>query len=228
VTTTPLVRCAAAARTFGAGRAAVVALHGATCEIGPGERIAIVGPSGSGKSTLLNIVGCLDEHTTGSYRFDGVEVSELTDRQRAGLRCRKIGFVFQSFHLLAHRSVTENVMLADVYRRAPVRDRRSRALSALDRVGLVHRAEFLPTRLSGGERQRVAIARALSGSPRLLLCDEPTGNLDSASTANVLELLGQLNATGVTIVVITHDQNVAGRAGRETRMTDGRLVEVGR
>jgi macrolide transport system ATP-binding/permease protein len=206
----------------------VDALSDVDLAVSEGEWVAIVGPSGSGKSTLLNIVGCLDEHTSGSYQFDGVEVSELTDKQRAGLRCRRIGFVFQSFHLLAHRSVTENVMLADVYRRAPVRDRRSRALAALDTVGLVHRAEFLPTRLSGGERQRVAIARALSGSPRLLLCDEPTGNLDSASTANVLELLGQLNERGVTIVVITHDQNVAGRAGREVRMTDGRLVEVGR
>jgi macrolide transport system ATP-binding/permease protein len=225
--TVPVVQLAGVGKRFQSDPP-VDALTEVDLAVSEGEWVAILGPSGSGKSTLLNIVGCLDEHTSGSYRFDGIEVSELTDKQRAGLRCRRIGFVFQSFHLLAHRSVTENVMLADVYRRAPVRDRRSRALNALDRVGLAHRAAFLPTRLSGGERQRVAIARALSGSPRLLLCDEPTGNLDSASTANVLELLAQLNDAGVTIVVITHDQNVADRAGREVRMADGRLVEIGR
>jgi ABC-type lipoprotein export system ATPase subunit len=221
----PVIELAGVGRRF-RGHPPVDALCDVDLTVSEGEWVAIVGPSGSGKSTLLNIVGCLDEHTSGSYRFDGVEVSELTDKQRAGLRCRRIGFVFQSFHLLAHRSVTENVMLADVYRRAPVTDRRSHALNALDRVGLAHRAEFLPPRLSGGERQRVAIARALSGSPRLLLCDEPTGNLDSASTANVLELFEQLNEGGVTIVVITHDQHVADRAGREVRMTDGRLIEA--
>jgi macrolide transport system ATP-binding/permease protein len=208
------------------GEPPVDALADVDLAVHEGEWVSIIGPSGSGKSTLLNILGCLDDHTTGSYRFDGIEVSDLSDRQRAGLRCRRIGFVFQSFHLLAHRSVTDNVMLADVYRRAPVRDRRTRALAALDTVGLVHRADFLPTRLSGGERQRVAIARALSGSPRLLLCDEPTGNLDSVSAANVLELLQRLNLAGATIVVITHDQDVAERAARVVRITDGRLMEM--
>jgi ABC-type lipoprotein export system ATPase subunit len=190
-----------------------------------GEWVAIVGPSGSGKSTLLNIVGCLDTQTSGSYRFDGIEVSDLSDKQRAGLRSRGIGFVFQSFHLLAHRSVTENVMLADVYRMAPLHDRRTRAEAALDIVGLGHRAEFLPTRLSGGERQRVAIARAITGSPRLLLCDEPTGNLDSTTTAAVLELFAELNRQGMTIIMITHEHDVAERAGREVRITDGVLSE---
>jgi ABC-type lipoprotein export system ATPase subunit len=209
-----------------AGDPPVDALADVDLSVDEGEWVSIIGPSGSGKSTLLNILGCLDDLTTGSYRFEGIEVSDLSDRQRAGLRCRRIGFVFQSFHLLGHRSVTDNVMLADVYRRSPVRDRRSRALAALDTVGLVQRADFFPTRLSGGERQRVAIARALSGSPRLLLCDEPTGNLDSASAANVLELLERLNRSGVTIVVITHDQHVADRAARVVRITDGRLMEV--
>ena len=191
-----------------------------------GEWVAIVGPSGSGKSTLLNIVGCLDTHSSGSYRFDGIEVADLTDKQRAGLRCRGIGFVFQSFHLLSQRTVTENVMLADVYRKTPSRDRRTRAAAALDQVGLGHRAQFLPTRLSGGERQRVAIARALMGSPRLLLCDEPTGNLDSTTTATVLDLFGALNQQGMTILMITHEHDVAIRARRQVNITDGILTEV--
>jgi macrolide transport system ATP-binding/permease protein len=191
-----------------------------------GEWVAIVGPSGSGKSTLLNIIGCLDTQTSGSYHFDGIDVAELSDKQRAGLRCRGIGFVFQSFHLLAHRTVTENVMLADVYRMAPIRDRRARAEAALRTVGLGNRSEFLPTRLSGGERQRAAIARALTGPPRLLLCDEPTGNLDSATTANVLQLFEDLNRQGMTIVMITHEHDVAERSGRQINITDGRLAET--
>ncbi len=204
----------------------VDALVGINLTVHEGDWLAIVGPSGSGKSTLLNILGCLDSHTSGSYRFDGIEVADLSDRQRAGLRCRGIGFVFQSFHLLAHRSVTENVMLAEVYRKAPWRNRRDKALAALEQVGLAHRADFMPTRLSGGERQRVAIARALMGSPRLLLCDEPTGNLDSATTASMLELFGDLNARGMTIVVITHEHEVADRAGRRVRIVDGSLADV--
>ncbi len=223
----PVIQLAHVGKRF-RGDPPVDALTDVDLSVDEGEWLAIVGPSGSGKSTLLNIIGCLDELTSGSYRFDGIEVSELTDKQRAGLRCRGIGFVFQSFHLLGQRTVTENVMLSDVYRKAPVRDRRARALAALDRVGLAHRAEFLPTRLSGGERQRVAIARAMMGSPRLLLCDEPTGNLDSVSTANVLGLFEQLNDSGITIVIITHDPDVAQRASREVRITDGSLVEVGR
>ena len=204
----------------------VEALLDVNLAVGAGEWVAIVGPSGSGKSTLLNIVGCLDRQTSGSYHFDGIEVSDLSDKQRAGLRCRGIGFVFQSFHLLAHRSVTDNVMLADVYRMAPLHDRRARATAALDTVGLGHRAEFLPTRLSGGERQRVAIARAIAGSPRLLLCDEPTGNLDSTTTASVLELFTELNRNGMTIMMITHEHDVAERAGREVHITDGVLSEI--
>jgi macrolide transport system ATP-binding/permease protein len=221
----PVIRLSALGRRFDS-EPPVDALVDVDIEIREGEWVAIVGPSGSGKSTLLNIVGCLDTHTSGSYRFDGIEVSELTDKQRAGLRCRGIGFVFQSFHLLGQRSVIENVMLSDVYRRAPFRDRRARAAAALEKVGLAHRAEFLPTRLSGGERQRVAIARALMGSPRLLLCDEPTGNLDSATTATVLDLFADLNDQGMTIVMITHERDVAERAGRHVSITDGVLTEV--
>lgn len=204
----------------------VDALSEVNLTVHEGEWVAIVGPSGSGKSTLLHIIGCLDTHSSGGYRFDGIEVADLTDKQRAGLRCRGIGFVFQSFHLLSQRTVTENVMLADVYRKTPSRDRRKRAAIALDKVGLGHRAEFLPTRLSGGERQRVAIARALMGSPRLLLCDEPTGNLDSTTTATVLELFGELNRQGMTILMITHEHDVAVRAGRQVNITDGILTEV--
>jgi putative ABC transport system permease protein len=207
--------------------AAVDALVDVNLVVREGEWIAIVGPSGSGKSTLLNIVGCLDVQTAGAYRFRGLDVGALSDKQRAGLRSRSIGFVFQSFHLLAHRTVVENVMLADIYRKAPVRGRRERAEKALEDVGMAHRAAFLPTTLSGGERQRVAIARALMGAPDLLLCDEPTGNLDSTTTHTILELLAALNARGMTVVVITHEPAVADRAQRRVRIVDGRLTETG-
>lgn len=193
--------------------------------VAAGEWVAIVGPSGSGKSTLLNVIGCLDVATSGSYRFDGVAVDQLTERQRAALRASGIGFVFQAFHLLPYRTVLENVMLADVYRNAPRKTRRTRAVEALHAVGLSHRIEFLPSRISGGERQRVAIARAIVGSPRLLLCDEPTGNIDSATTDSVLDLFDELNTKGSTILMITHEPDVADRAGRRVRMVDGRLRE---
>ncbi|MFN0027958.1 MAG: ABC transporter ATP-binding protein [Acidimicrobiales bacterium] len=221
----PLITMRGMGRRF-PGEPPVNALIDVDLTVRPGDWLAIVGPSGSGKSTLLNIMGCLDNHTSGSYQLGGMEVSELSDRERAGLRSWAFGFVFQSFHLLAHRTVTENVMLADVYRRAPGADRGARAAEALRRVGLAERAGFLPTRLSGGERQRVAIARALMGSPSVMLCDEPTGNLDSVNTASLLDLFATLNREGVTIVMITHDTDVADRAGRRTRMADGRLMEV--
>ena len=203
----------------------VHALRGVTFSIREHEWVAIVGSSGSGKSTLLNIIGCLDSHTSGTYHFDGVDVADLTDRQRAGLRCRRIGFVFQAFHLLGQRTVIENVMLADVYRRGPRRDRVRRAEDALTRVGLAHRLRFLPTKLSGGERQRVAIARAILGSPQLILCDEPTGNLDSVTAAAVLDLFSDLHRDGLTIAMITHETAVADRADRRVRLTDGELTE---
>ena len=191
-----------------------------------GEWLAITGPSGAGKSTLLNVIGCLDRPTSGSYLFDGVDTATLNDNERAGLRSRRIGFVFQSFHLLSHRSVLENVMLAEVYRKQSHKGRRERALAAIERVGLSHRVEYLPTKLSGGERQRVAIARALVGAPSLLLCDEPTGNLDSKTTNDLLDLFAALNQQGLTLIMVTHDENVAKRAGRRVQIIDGRLTET--
>lgn len=188
-----------------------------------GDWISITGPSGAGKSTLLNIIGCLDRPTSGSYFVDGIDTTELSDDERAGLRSQRIGFVFQSFHLLPYRTVLENVMLAEVYRQTSFGGRRDRALAAIERVGLTQRADFLPTKLSGGERQRVAIARALVGSPSLLLCDEPTGNLDSTNTAAILDFFAELNKEGLTLAIVTHDENVASRASRRVRIVDGRL-----
>jgi macrolide transport system ATP-binding/permease protein len=204
---------------------AVHALVDVDLSLEPGEWLAITGPSGAGKSTLLNIIGCLDSPTNGFYRLDGVETTTLSDKRRAGLRSQRIGFVFQSFHLLPYQTVLENVMLAEVYRRRSSRGRRDRALAALERVGLSHRIDFLPSKLSGGEQQRVAIARALVGSPSLLLCDEPTGNLDTKSSANILDCLEDLNREGLTIVVVTHAENVASRASRRVHVVDGVVEE---
>ena len=191
-----------------------------------GEWLAITGPSGAGKSTLLNVIGCLDRPTSGDYLLDDISTTLLRDNRRAGLRSRQIGFVFQSFHLLPHRSVLENVMLTEVYQNNQTPGREKRALAALERVGLSHRATYLPTKLSGGERQRVAIARALLTKPNLLLCDEPTGNLDSESTEGILELFESLNQEGLTVVVVTHDEHVAQRANRRVQIVDGRLIEL--
>jgi macrolide transport system ATP-binding/permease protein len=189
-----------------------------------GEWLSITGPSGSGKSTLLNVLGCLDRPTHGKYLFDGIETTTLSENERAGLRSRRIGFIFQSFHLLPYRTVLENVMLAEVYRRHVGHGRRERAMREICRVGLEHRADFLPSKLSGGERQRVAIARALMGSPSLLLCDEPTGNLDSKNTESILDFFTELNKEGMTIAVVTHDENVARRGVRRVNMKDGELL----
>ncbi len=221
----PVVALQGVGRTFGSDPP-VNAVRGVDLSVYEGEWLAISGPSGSGKSSLLNILGCLDVQTSGTYLLDGIDVAHLDDGGRAGLRGRRIGFIFQAFHLLAHRTVLENVMLSEVYQRGRQRGRRERAEGALAEVSLGHRASFLPTRLSGGERQRVAIARALMGSPRLLLCDEPTGNLDSGTTETILALFDGLNARGLTIVMITHEADVAARAQRRVRMVDGRLSEV--
>jgi ABC-type lipoprotein export system ATPase subunit len=223
--TEPVVALAGISRSFEQDPP-VHALRGVDLTIHPGEWLAVVGPSGSGKSTLLNILGLLDRPTAGTYTFDGIDIGGLDDLSRAGLRGRRIGFVFQAFHLLPHRTVLENVMLAELYVGAPRQGRRERALRALAQVELSDRAEFLPTRLSGGQRQRAAIARALMGQPTLLLCDEPTGNLDTASAANILDILRQLAESGLTLVVITHDENVAGRADRRVRIVDGVLGEM--
>jgi ABC-type lipoprotein export system ATPase subunit len=220
-----VVELAGIERTFD-GDQPVHALRGIDLTIWAGEWVAILGPSGSGKSTLLHIVGLLDRPTAGTYRFEGEDVAQLDDLERAGLRGRRIGFVFQAFHLLPHRTVLDNVMLAELYVGASRRGRRERALAALDRVGLTDRAVFLPTKLSGGQQQRVAIARALTGEPSLLLCDEPTGNLDSRSAASLLDVFSQLSSEGLTLAVITHDEHVASRAHRRVRIVDGLLTGV--
>jgi macrolide transport system ATP-binding/permease protein len=202
---------------------AVHALVDVNLRVEVGEWLAVTGPSGAGKSTLLNVIGCLDRPTSGGYLLDGIDTATLSDNQRAAFRSRRIGFVFQSFHMLPYRTVVENVMLAEVYHKQSSRGRRDRAMDALERIGLRQRADFLPDQLSGGERQRVAIARALLGSPSLLLCDEPTGNLDSKSSAVVIDLFEKLNREGLTLLMVTHNEEIADRAGRRVHMVDGSL-----
>jgi macrolide transport system ATP-binding/permease protein len=220
----PVIQLQDICREYGSGPV-VRALEDANLTVREGEWLAVTGPSGAGKSTLLHILGCLDRPTRGEYFFEGRRATGLSDIERAGLR-RRIGFVFQAFHLLPYRSVLENVMLAEVYGGQPTDGRRERALAAIEQVGLSHRVDFPPNKLSGGERQRVAIARALLGSPALLLCDEPTGNLDSKSAAALLDLLESLNRQGLTIIVVTHDETVAARSPRQVEILDGRLSEV--
>ena len=222
----PLLELKDVSRTFGVD-SPVHALRGVDLSIWKGEWVSIVGPSGSGKSTLLNIIGLLDRQNSGTYRLEGIDVGSLDDLERSGLRGRRIGFVFQSFHLLPHRTVLENVMISELYVGTPHAGREARAMSALERVDLGHRARFFPPQLSGGEQQRAAIARALMGHPSLLLCDEPTGNLDSQTSERLLDVLGELSKDGLTLVVITHDERVAGRAARQVRIIDGVLREVG-
>ena len=220
-----VVEFAGVSRTFG-NDPPVHALRDVDLSILQGEWLSIVGPSGSGKSTLLNLIGLLDQPTSGTYLFNGVDVAGLDDLARAALRGRSIGFVFQAFHLLRHRTVLENVMLAEVYTGAPRRGRVHRGREVLDRVGLADRATFRPTQLSGGQQQRAAIARALMGQPSLLLCDEPTGNLDTDNAESVLVLFEELGRSGLTVAVITHDEGVARRGSRSVRIVDGRLGEL--
>jgi len=213
-------------RTFEMGGAPVHALKGVSLEVAEGAHLALVGPSGSGKSTLLNILGCLDRPSSGSYRFSGTEVSQLGDRQVSRMRQVNIGFIFQFFHLLPRLTALGNVELPMIFAGIERGLRRERARTALESVGLGHRVDHRPDQLSGGERQRVAIARAVVMGPKILLADEPTGNLDRRSAAEVMDLLEAMNAQGLTMVVVTHDMKVAERAGRVARMDDGELVEV--
>jgi len=208
-------------KVYVAGQTEVPALRGVSCRIEDGEMVSITGPSGSGKSTLMNIIGCLDRPTSGQYHLDGTAVSGLNDDQLAEIRNRKIGFVFQSFNLLSRTSALANVELPLVYSGAD--NRRQRAMEVLDLVGLASRVTHRPSELSGGEQQRVAIARALVNNPALILADEPTGNLDSKTSEEIMTLFKQLNERGMTIVLVTHDPEVASRTQRTIKIRDGQI-----
>ncbi|WP_297081815.1 ABC transporter ATP-binding protein [uncultured Demequina sp.] len=223
----PVISLTGARKTYHTGDIEFEALRGIDCRIYPGEYVAIVGPSGSGKSTLMNILGCLDVLTSGQYVLAGEDVSTMDEVALASARNRRIGFVFQQFHLLASLTALGNVELPLVYAGVAPAERRERALRALDRVGLADKARNHPGQLSGGQQQRVAIARALVTEPAIVLADEPTGNLDSHSTADVLGMIDDLHAEGATIVLITHESDVAARAGTVYNVTDGQFVGAG-
>lgn len=214
-----------ACKTYRTGDIEFEALRGIDLRVDEGEYLAIMGPSGSGKSTLMNILGCLDVLTGGTYRLGGDDVARLSETTLARLRNRRIGFVFQQFHLLPSLSALRNVELPLVYAGIGKQERHDRAVAALTRVGLADRLANRPSELSGGQQQRVAVARALVGDPTMILADEPTGNLDSKSTEDVLGLLDELNGSGRTIVLITHELEVAERAGRIALVRDGQIVE---
>ncbi len=221
----PVIDLAGVRKTYRTGTLEFEALRGVDLRIDAGEYVAVMGPSGSGKSTLMNVLGCLDTLTAGSYRLAGEDVGELDEIDLADIRNRRIGFVFQQFHLLPSLSALRNVELPLMYGRVHGAERRSRATEALERVGLGDRLDNRPGELSGGQQQRVAVARALVGEPALLLADEPTGNLDTASSHDVLRLFDELHAQGRTIVLITHEAEVAERAQRVVRVRDGLVVD---
>ena len=212
-------------RTYDLGGRPVLALRDLDLDVADGEYVSVMGPSGSGKSTLLNILGCLDRPTRGTYRLDGEEVGALDDVRLSLVRRHKIGFVFQAFHLVPRLTAAGNVELPMVFAGVPLDERRGRTRDALAAVGLADRAEHRPDQLSGGERQRVAVARAVVMRPSILLADEPTGNLDSASGGEVIALLERMNGDGLTLIVVTHDPTIGGRARLRVKLADGRRVE---
>lgn len=208
-------------KVYKAGQTEVPALRGISCRIESGEMVSIIGPSGSGKSTLMNIIGCLDKPTSGRYLLDGTEVSELNDNQLAEIRNKKIGFVFQSFNLLSRTTALANVELPLIYGGAS--NRRQRALQVLESVGLAHRVTHRPSELAGGEQQRVAIARALVNNPSLILADEPTGNLDTRTSQEIMSIFKKLNDQGMTIVLVTHEPDIAAYTRRTIKLRDGQI-----
>lgn len=219
-----IIRLEQITKIYGSGETEVRALDGIDLVIHPGEYCSIMGASGSGKSTMMNMIGCLDRPTSGQYFLDGVDVAQLSDTELAHVRNRKIGFVFQQFHLLTQVSALENVMLPMVYANVPVQERRERGKAALERVGLGDRIHNKPTQLSGGQQQRVAIARAIVNEPVLLLADEPTGALDTKTTQEILGIFSSLNASGMTVVMVTHEPEVARTTQRVVWFRDGQVV----
>jgi putative ABC transport system ATP-binding protein len=219
-----LIEIADLHKTYDSGDVQVHALRGVTMNIAAGESVAIMGSSGSGKSTLMNILGCLDRPTRGHYRMDGEEVGTLDRNRLAEIRNRTLGFVFQSFNLLARTSAVENVELPLVYAGVSGRERRRRATAALQRVGLGDRLDHTPNQLSGGQQQRVAIARALVGQPKIILADEPTGNLDSRTSVEIMALFQELVAAGMTLILVTHESDIASHAARVIEMRDGKIT----
>lgn len=220
----PVAELKGISKIYGSGDLEVKALDQLNLTVQEGDYLAVMGASGSGKSTAMNILGCLDRPTSGTYRLNGTAVEQLDDDALADVRNRSLGFVFQQFHLLGHASAMENVMLPMIYAGVPREERIERAQSALRRVGLAQRLENKPNQLSGGQQQRVAIARAIINRPSLLLADEPTGALDSSTTAEVLELFDELHQQGITLVMVTHEDDVAARAQRIARFQDGRAL----
>jgi putative ABC transport system ATP-binding protein len=223
--TTPIIQLDKLSKVYEMGATQVKALDDVSLTIGKGDYIAIMGPSGSGKSTLMNLIGCLDTPTRGSYVLNGREVAALDDNALAEIRNKEIGFIFQTFNLLARTNALQNVELPLIYAGLGRQERRKRAEEALISVGLGVRMHHKPNELSGGERQRVAVARALVNNPSILLADEPTGNLDSKTGEEIMQLFGQLNSTGHTIIVVTHEEDIATRAHRIVRLRDGRIVD---
>ncbi|HEX4854228.1 ABC transporter ATP-binding protein [Arenimonas sp.] len=220
-----MIRLSGIVKRYLMGEEELMALAGVDLHIGRNEYVALIGPSGSGKSTLMNLIGCLDTPSEGTYVLNGRDTSSMTDNELAQVRNQEIGFVFQSFHLLPRLTVLENVMQPLVYRGIPRAERAERARAALEQVGLGNRLGHRPNQLSGGQRQRVAVARALVGKPSILLADEPTGNLDSRTSAEIMALFDEVHRSGQTVVVVTHEPDIAAHCRRTLRVSDGKIVE---